>query len=714
MAVGYVRGVQSNGVFATVKHFVANDAEFERNTISSVVDERALRELYLVPFEMAVREGGALAIMTAYNRLNGRWLTERSEFLLDILREEWGFCGLVMTDWYGVANRAESLRSGLDLEMPGPGRALGGTVVSSIEAGVVDKSDLDGAVTRLLGALDRIGALDGPTLPVRPVPPGREDLDLLRWAAADATVLLSNDGILPLDNNAIKRLAVIGAPARNACMGGGGSAQVTPYRAQNPLEHLIHEFGEDIAITYERGCDIDRSATVIGDAVLSAPNGFSAEIFEGSEFTGPVVRRQHLDQLRMFVFSALSPDYPSGDWSLRAKGTVVPEESGKFHLVLAQSGLARVFLDGELVLDGFANPAAEGGTDFFEQANQDLLAEVELSAGVPVEVFVEYARSGASLARFRVGYRTVDSDRLLERAAAAAAESDAAIVFVGTNQGWESEGFDRRSFQLPGRQDEMVSRIAGANRRTVVVVNSGSPVDLPWADEVAAVLHVWFGGQEMDASIADVLTGRSEPGGRLPTTIPTRIEHNPSFDNFPGENGELRYGEGLFMGYRGYEHRAIEPRFAFGHGLSYTTFDVGEPVLSSTTFRRGDRISITVRVTNTGARSGSEVVQCYVAPRSCRLSRPLKELKGFDKVRLGPGETATAEMVLDDRSFAYWDPGQRDRAEIDGRLGGSAIAGLAVTGQQREPGWQIDADEYDVVIGRSSDDILASCTISVV
>jgi beta-glucosidase len=220
----------------------------------------------------------------------------------------------------------------------------------------------------------------------------------------------------------------------------------------------------------------------------------------------------------------------------------------------------------------------------------------------------------------------------------------------------------------------------------------------------------------MDASIAEVLTGRSEPGGRLPTTIPRRIEHNPSFDNFPGENGELRYGEGLFMGYRGYEHRAIPPRFAFGHfghGLSYTTFDIGEPIVSATTFSPGGRISITVPVTNIGTRPGSEVVQCYVAPRSPRLSRPLKELKGFAKVRLAPGETRAAEIVLDDRSFAYWNPGQRERSEIEARLGGNRIAALTATSDRRERGWQIDPGDYDVLIGRSSEHILALLTITV-
>jgi beta-glucosidase len=714
MAVGYVRGVQSVGVFATVKHFVANDAEFERNTISSVVDERSLRELYLVPFEMAVREGGALAIMTAYNRLNGKWLTERPDFLLDILREEWGFQGLVMTDWFAVVNRGDSLRSGLDLEMPGPGRALGSTVMSSIEDGLVDKADLDAAVARLLGGLDRIGALDAPTPPIAAVPPGEEDLALVRAAAAEATVLLSNDGVLPLDTGAIKTLAVIGAPARSACMGGGGSAQVVPHRAQVPLDKLRQALGGGLEVRYERGCDIDRSATVVGGPVLPAPDGFVAEIFEGTEFAGPAVRTRQLDELRLFVFSMLAQDYPSGDWSLRANGTLVPEETGRFELALAQSGRARVFLDGRLVLDGFSNPPAAGGSDFFGQASQDLVAEVEFSAGVPVEVAVEYTRSGASLAGFRVGFRTMDSDGVLDRAVAAASSADAAVVFVGTNHGWESEGFDRSSFQLPGRQDEMVGRIAAANRRTVVVVSSGAPVDMPWAGEVAAVLQVWFGGQEMDAAIADVITGRSEPGGRLPTTIPRRIEHNPSYDNFPGENGELRYGEGLFMGYRGYEHRAIEPRFAFGHGLSYTSFEFGEPVLSSTAFRPGEQITVTVPVRNSGERPGSEVVQCYIAPRSPRLARPLKELKGFAKLRLGPGESADAEIVLEDRAFAYWDPGQRDRAETEARIGGGVVAGLAATGERREPGWQIDPGDYEVLVGRSSADILARRTVTVI
>src|SRR5689334_18319247 len=293
----------------------------------------------------------------------------------------------------------------------------------------------------------------------------------------------------------------------------------------------------------------------------------------------------------------------------------------------------------------------------------------------------------------------------MERAVAAARDADVAVVFVGTSHEYESEGFDRTSFALPGRQDELVRRVAAVNPRTVVVVNSGTVVHLPWADDVAACLQVWFGGQEMDGAIADVLVGSAEPAGRLPVTIPTQLGHSPSHGNFPGENGEVRYGEGLFLGYRGYEHRGIEPRFAFGHGLSYTSFTVGQPDLSSGTFRLGEQLTVSIPVTNTGDRAGSQVVQLYIAPRTSRLSRPVKELKGFAKVTVAAGETASARIVLDDRSFAYWDPGHPDyeemRARVHSHVETPQSAGV------RQPGWQVDPGEYEVLIGTSS----ASCTV---
>ena len=710
LAAGYVRGVQSEGVFATVKHFVGNDAEFERASISSVIDERSLRELYLVPFEIAVSEGGALAIMTAYNRLNGRWLTQRADFLLDILRDEWGFEGLVMTDWFAVTDTLVSLGAGLDLEMPGPARGLGSTVVDAIKKGDVDEADLDAAVSRLLGAFDRIGALGGPAPAPAPKAPTPTDVALLRRAASEATVLLSNDGVLPLASSAA-RVALLGAPALTPTIMGGGSAQVTPHQVESVVDALKHALGPDRALVYERGCEPSLSPAVVGGPVLRAPDGFRADTYAGLALEGPVTETRQLNELRMMKIG-LSFEASTGDWSMRVTGTVIPEETGIFELALAQAGLARLLVNDEVVLDGFTNRPPSGGNDFFGQASQDLVADVHFEQGVPVDMVVEYAFSGTSLAGFRVGFRTTDGDALLERAVAAAAEADVAIVCVGTSAETETEGRDRTTLALPGRQAELVRRVAAVNNSTVVVVNAAAPVDMEWAEDVAAVLQCWFGGQEMAAGLADVLVGTAEPGGRLPTTLPMRLEHAPSHANFPGENGELRYGEGLFMGYRGYEHSAIVPRFAFGHGLSYTSFDLGEPTLSTTTHRSGGTVTVSVPVTNVGTRAGSEVVQCYVAPESPRLSRPFKELKAFGKVALDAGETAVVDLVLDDRAFAYWDPGQDDWNEVQAFVP-EMFSFLSPPAARRDRGWQVDAGSYEILIGRSSDDIAHRCTVQI-
>ncbi len=712
LAAGYVRGVQDQGVFATVKHFVGNEAEFERMSISSVIDERALRELYLLPFEIAVKEGGALGIMTGYNRLNGRWLTEQPALLMDVLRDEWGFEGLVMTDWFAVADTATSLAAGLDLEMPSPGRSFGAALVAAVNDGVVDEADLDDALRRLLGALDRIGALDAPEPPNDPQPQSPEDVALLRRAAAEAIVLLTNHGTLPIEASAVTLVAVIGPAATVPCIVGGGSAQVTLYPLVSPVDALATALGSDVDVMHARGVEAGKSATVVGGPVLRAPDGFTAERFAGAELEGEVTDSQHLDELRFMVINLGEDPADAGDWSMRVTGTVVPEEDGVFELALAQAGRARLFVDGALVIDGFTDPPPPGGGDFFGAASLDITAEVELRAGEPVELVVEYAFVETMMAGFRVGFRTADTDALMDRAVEAAAGADLAVVFAGTNQEWETEGRDRTAWELPGRQDELIRRVAAANPRTVVVVNAASPVDLPWIDDVAAVLQCWFGGQELGPGLADVLTGVADPGGRLQMTLPHRLEHSPSHDNFPGENGEVRYGEGLFMGYRGFDRHGIEPRFPFGHGLSYTTFSLGEPALSATEFTAGGRLTVSVSVTNTGTRRGSEVVQCYVAPDAPRLVRPPKELKAFAKVHLDPGETTTIELVLEDRAFAYWDPGQPDWDTIAERVGG--MLGMGETQERRTSGWQVDPGRYDLLIGRSSQDIAAMCAVEVV
>jgi beta-glucosidase len=672
LGAAYVEGVQSVGVAATPKHFVGNDAEFERMTISSEIDDRTLREIYLVPFEMVVRRAAPLALMTAYNRLNGKWLTQRPEFLTTLLRDEWGFDGIVMTDWFGMAD-AQSVAAGLDLEMPGPPRAFGGALLEAVKNGTVTESAVDAAVTRLLRTWDRVGVLGAPTAEVDPRPTAPDVAVLLRRAAAQGCVLLTNDGVLPLGPAAGRRIAVIGPHATAPQIMGGGSAAVVAHPTPTFAEALGAAVGDGVELVVARGCEADRYATVLGLGVMPAPEGFDIEVFEGPGFDGPAVQREHVGSLRLMLVNLLGRRWPEGEFSLRAKGRVVPAESGSFEIGLSQSGRTRVFLDGELVLDGVEQPPPGGGADFFGIASQELAAPVAVAAGSPVDVVVEYTRAGAPIPGFRVGARTVDIDRLIDEAVAAAERCDAAVVFVGTTGEWETETRDRDSLALPGRQAELIRAVAAVNPRTVVVVNAGAPVDLSWHGEVAATLLCWFGGQELAPAVADVLTGAAEPGGRLPTTVPQRIEDSPSYGNFPGSDGVVPYEEGVFVGYRGFDARSIEPAFAFGHGLSYTTWRIDEPAPSAREFRVGEKLRISVPVTNTGERAGSHVVQCYVAPVEPRLERPPKELKAFRRVRLEPGETQVVELTLDDRAFAYW-----------------------------SGGWTVDPGQYDILIGRSS------------
>jgi beta-glucosidase len=398
---------------------------------------------------------------------------------------------------------------------------------------------------------------------------------------------------------------------------------------------------------------------------------------------------------------------------MRIRGTVVPAESGAYTLALAQAGRARVLVDGVVVVDGVTDPMPPGGTEFFGLASHDRTAEVAATAGQPLAIEVQLDADDAFAPGVRVGFRSPEDPDRLERAVAVAAAAEVAIVLVGTNREWESEGHDRADLTLPGDQSVLVERVAATGTPTIVVVNAGAPIDVTWSDRVAATLMTWLGGQELGPAIADVLTGAAEPGGRLPTTFPARLEHSPAHDNFPGENGQVRYGEGVFTGYRGFEHRAIEPRFAFGHGLGYTTFTFGDPVPSSTTFTPGDRLIVAVRVTNSGPRDGATVVQAYVAPCGSRLARPPKELVAFAKVHVEAGATRTVELVLDDRAFAYWDPGQPDVDTIAARAV-SLPGPLDRPTDRRAPGWQVDPGTYDVVIGRSSADLTGRCAVEVV
>ena len=711
VAAAFVRGVQSQQVGTTVKHFVGNDAEFERHTVNSVIDERTLREIYLRPFEIAVREGGALGVMTGYNRLNGPWCAEHAWLVRDVLRGEWGFDGFVVSDWFAMGSTVGSAVAGCDLEMPGPGRFFGPALAAAVRAGEVEETLVDDQVRRMLSLWDRLGVLDDRDVleaeEAAHAAPNASVLSedvapLIRRAAAGAMVLLKNDGLLPL--SAGVTVAVIGPNADRAQIMGGGSANFRPHHRTSPLETLRARFGA-ANITHARGCDIDRAAPM-----LAIP--FDVDLFDSADFEGDVVTAMTIPDSRMLWFTAPAPGVALDAFSARAVGRLVPDETGTYTFTLTQAGRARLSVGGHVVIDGIAEPPPRGGS-MFGLGSAEVSATTELEAGTAYEVLIEYTSTDAFIAHgVSVGYRRPVPEDLLTRAVDAASRCDVAVVVVGTNADWESEGYDRAAMELPGEQDALVEAIIAANPNTVVVVNTGSPVRTEWATRARAVLQVWFGGQEMASALADVLSGDAEPGGRLPTTFPIRLEHNPSFGNFPGENGEVRYGEGVLVGYRWYEARALPVAFPFGHGLSYTTFAVGAPRLSSTELTVGGSLTVEVDVVNTGSRAGSEVVQCYVAPRASRLVRPPQELKAFAKVHLEPGERSTVSLVLDTRAFAYWDPGQPGWEEVRQRVAKTTRNTPAGVERSTSAGWRVDPGVYDVRIGRSSADIAHTAPVT--
>ena len=702
LAAAFIRGVQSQGVATTVKHFVGNESEFERMTIDSSIDERTLRELYLLPFELAVREGGSLGIMTSYNRLNGLYNCENRSLLHDILRDEWGFEGFVVTDWFAGGTTEGAADAGLDLEMPGPSRFFGRRLGEAVRDGRVDESLLDGAVQRLLTVFDRIGALDDETrLAVAIDRP--EHRALVRRAAGESMVLLKNDHILPLDPVAIRTLAVIGPNAEWVRIMGGGSAEVEPHYYVSPLVTLRERLGNDVTIVHEQGCDIDRTVPVISSSQLdngAGGTGFSIEMFKGAQFEGEVVARAVCPNGLVLVVPGVEPGVPLGPLSFRATSRFSPARSGAHIISMVEVGSGRLSIDGTVIFDGITNPTPRGDA-YFGIAREELTNQVDFETGRSYEIAIEFASIEPSwMHGVQLGVKPVPSAGLMDRAVAAAAAADAVIVIVGTNNDWETEGHDRRSLDLPGAQNELIERVSRANPNTVIVVNAGAPITTPWAEDAPAVLQAWFGGQEMANALVDVLFGDSEPSGRLPSTFPDCIEHTPSFGNFPGEHGQVRYGEGLLMGYRWYEARRLPVPFAFGHGLSYTAFEIGTPLAPTTFDSAFGAMSVVVPVTNVGHRRGAEVVQCYVGAVGPAVVRPPKELKAFQKIWLDPGETAEVTLTLDTRSFAYWDPGNTYKAQ----LAPSAVGVFAKTSEASR-GWRVDAGTYLVHVGRASDDI---------
>jgi beta-glucosidase len=666
IAAGYVTGVQEGGVAVTVKHFVANDSETERMTANVLVGQRTLRELYLAPFEYVVTKAGPFGIMAAYNSVNGPTMTEHAELQNGVLRGEWGFDGFIVSDWTAARDTVRAALGGLDVAMPGPRTVYGEALAAAVRAGELDEQVVDEHARRVLTLAHRVGALEGSPAPA--TLPETDGQALAREVAARSFTLLRNDDVLPFAPGA--GVALIGGAAKEARVMGGGSAQVFPAHAVSPYEGLT---AAGVTVTYARGADPSEKLNPASFPLRAVCRAADGRVL--GELPVPDGSIQWLGE---------TPDgIPYEDLhSVELVGVYTPEVGGAHQFSAEGAGRFRLTVGGRVRFDDMVIPDSDDPIALFLAPPQNGF-DVELAAGEPVEISLRHdvPRSQAltfPFVGFTLGHRepSPEPDAMMEEAVRAAERADVAVVVVATTKEVESEGFDRTTLKLPGRQDELVSRVAAANPRTVVVVNAGSPVEMPWRDEVAAVLLTWFPGQEAGHALADVLLGREEPGGRLPTTWPAVLDDCPVAGVTPSE-GELVYEEGVFIGYRAWDRAGRAPAFAFGSGVGYTTW-----TYESATYSGG---TLTVRLRNTGDRPGREVVQAYLAPDGPDASRPARWLAGFAVAEAGPGENAEVRVEIPRRAAEIW----------------------------TDDGWSLVSGGYLLQIGHALDDMRLSVAITV-
>ncbi|MGW0943611.1 beta-glucosidase [Streptomyces sp. NPDC002623] len=682
IGAGYVNGVQSGGVGTTVKHFVANDAETDRFTVNNLVGERALRELYLAPFEAIVEHARPWGVMTAYNRVDGTTMTEHHRLVNEVLRGEWGFDGFNVSDWMAARDTVGALRGGLDVAMPGPQTVYGPALAQAVRDGRLDESEVDDAVRRVLRLAARVGALADAEPAVTALPAPVDGEALARELARRSFVLVRNEaGALPLRPGTV---ALIGAAARDARVLGGGSATVFPARTVSPLDGLTAALPEG-ALTYAVGADPTTELAVAGQGfeLRTVCRDAAGEVIGTGSAPGGLIQW-------------MGSDLPAGVThdnlhTVELTGVFTPRESGPHTFGIKGAGAFTLTVAGTTYFDDVQLPA--DGTDPFESffGAPAPRAQAELTAGEPVEVSLTHVFALPEDIPFKVLAFALahqgpqrDPDELIAEAAETARAADTAVVVVATTDRVESEGFDRRDLRLPGRQDDLVRAVAAANPNTVVVVNAGSPVELPWREDVAAVLLTWFPGQEGGAALADVLTGAHEPGGRLPTTWGS-LADAPVTEVTPTD-GELPYTEGVFIGYRVWEKEHRTPAYPFGHGLGYTDWTYESVAITGSTVK--------VRLRNSGERTGREVVQIYLAPTGPAPAaarpapeRPARWLAGFAAVEAGPGESVEVTVDIPHRAFEVWD-------EADHR-------------------WFFVKGSYEIQVGRSIADRRITATINV-
>lgn len=697
IAVSYIEGVQSEGVSATIKHFMGNNSEYARHATDDIIDERTMREVYLPVFEAAVKEAHVGAVMDSYNLVNGEHMTQNSFLDSQILKKEWGFRGVLMSDWFSTYDGVAAANAGLDLEMPSGANMNRATLLPAIKDGRVSVATIDDKVRRILRLAVESHWLDRDQTDFSIPRYNLQGREIALQAAREGMVLLKNEGnLLPLSKRSIKSIAIIGPDAYPAVPVGGGSAGVRPFAATSFLEGVANTLGDDIPTYYDRGIpelsDLAQR-TNFSTAATGGEAGLAAEYFSAETLQGdPLIRRNderiNFGSVSNADLGYAPPSYPAGAGSARWTGYYSAPADAAYDVFVQSTGEAggsyRVFLDDKLVLDDWAEARALVG-----------YATLPLNAG-PHKVVVEHrGRPGFLGSRFRFGI-VREGSYVSPSAEKIAASADAVVLAVGFDPESESEGSDR-TFRLPPGQDELIAKIAAISKHTIVVITSGGGVDMtPWLDRVPGVLQAWYSGQEGGTALAQILFGDADPSGRLPVTFERRWEDNPVHDSYypQTDSNRVSYRESVFVGYRGYERNGAKPLFPFGYGLSYTTFRYRNlsvrPVIGSgapaVTTGSDPIYEVSWDVTNTGSRTGSDVSEVYVGEVHPAVPRPAEELKGFARVSLQPGETQRVKVLLDRRAFSYFDTASHD--------------------------WRVDPGDFTIFVGHSVDQIDLKGTVS--
>lgn len=678
MTVDYIKGVQKEGVAATVKHFAANNQEYERMFVDVVVSERALNEIYFPAFKSAVTEADVLCVMSAYNKINQYFASENNYLLIDKLKKEWGFKGLVMSDWGAVHTAVPTANGGCDLEMPTGAYMNKENLLPAIESGELIIDKIDEKVKRILTVIFKLGLFDTPEWKENPALVNSPENRKVAYETSLASIVLlkNKNDILPLKIKNIKSIAVIGPSAEIPRTSGGGSAYVTPIKPVSPLTALKNKLPKNIKINFEPGIILEGDTKGIPQEFFftdenQKTRGLFAEYYDNINLEGiPKVKR--IDKNISFNWADEKPVEGIGNnnFSVRWTGYLKAPQTGEFIISTSTDDGVRLWFNDELIID-----------DWTDHAVLTISRKLKLEKDKLYKIKMEYYERGGDAVAI-LGWQT-PTENLMNKAVEVAKLSDIVLLFVGTSEKIESEGIDRTDLSLPGDQDELIQKISEVNKNTVVVLTTGAPVLMDkWIDKVNAIIEMWFAGSEGGNAIADVLLGNYNPSGKLPVTFPKKWEDCSAYESYKKYPARTYYTDDIYVGYRHFDKYNIEPLFPFGFGLSYTSFEFS----NLNVLDKGDKFEISLDLKNSGNVKGAEVVQLYVSQKNPKIDRPVKELKAFKKVNLNPGELQRVVLELKKESLSYYDEESRS--------------------------WRLDKDNYEILIGSSSRDIKLKQEIS--